>query len=533
MKRIALVFALFALLLSGTVAIAAVKTGATCSKAGLTSVSSGIKFTCIKSGKKLVWDKGAKVKKPAVTVPEISKPEPTPTAPNVQPTTNLENSNCSKVGDQKTDSSGIVECRKVVDNKLKFIRIQNNFSEINNPTSPEPLKTCQLPDARGDKKEWTSIGYPATPTQAFRNSGLEKIVVVGVDFPDAPGKGKPSDLFKQDIELASQWVNWYSNSKLKFEFVTSDQWIRAPKTSENYNVGDHAEQLGTLTLAEMKTDFVLSIENYVDLSNTTAIWMYFPSDITKIVGKFAQRSSPVFTKKYGTVIADIYGIGKSNYDSKIQNWTFNVHEMLHPQGIMGHSPRAPWVFSIAMTDAGPSRGLDPWSQLILGWTNPEQNYCVKSEDLKPVNLTLVPNEREQKGLNSIMVKLSDTKMLVVESHRADKWSPGLEQGFYGVMVSVLDMTATPTWGGEEGFSRYLKVDKANHGLHQPIGTKIPGFPEYQGNYGLVNGYGIANDQIYWDLNYMMYLGESITFENIKVSLIATGDNDTVEIAKIS
>ena len=427
MKRIALIFALIASLLTGTVAIAAVKAGAACTKAGSTSVVSGKKFTCIKSGKRLVWDKGVAVKKPMVAAPETPKPEVE--KPTVNTTTNLENSDCSKMGESKTDSQGMVECRKVLGNKLKYIRILNNFTNISNPPSSEPISTCQLPDARGVNKEWTSIGYPATPTQAFRNSGVEKIVVVGVDFPDAPGKGKPSDLFKDDIEIAGQWVKWYSNSKLKFEFVTSDEWIRAPKSSENYNVGDHAEQLGTLTLAEMKTDFVLSIENYVDLSNTTAIWMYFPSDITKIVGKFAQRSSPVFTKKYGTVIADIYGIGKSNYDSKIQNWTFNVHEMLHPQGIMGHSPRAPWVFSIAMTDAGPSRGLDPWSQLILGWTNPEQIYCIKRENLKSLNLTLVPNEREQQGLNSIMVKLSDTKMLVVESHRSDKWSPGLEKVF--------------------------------------------------------------------------------------------------------
>ena len=37
---------------------AAVKAGASCSKAGITSVASGKKFTCIKSGKKFVWDKG-------------------------------------------------------------------------------------------------------------------------------------------------------------------------------------------------------------------------------------------------------------------------------------------------------------------------------------------------------------------------------------------------------------------------------------------------------------------------------------------
>lgn len=42
---------------------AAVKTGATCKKVGLTSIASGKTFTCIKSGKKLVWNKGVVVKK--------------------------------------------------------------------------------------------------------------------------------------------------------------------------------------------------------------------------------------------------------------------------------------------------------------------------------------------------------------------------------------------------------------------------------------------------------------------------------------
>jgi hypothetical protein len=37
---------------------AAVKAGASCSKAGITSVASGKTFTCIKSGKKLIWNKG-------------------------------------------------------------------------------------------------------------------------------------------------------------------------------------------------------------------------------------------------------------------------------------------------------------------------------------------------------------------------------------------------------------------------------------------------------------------------------------------
>jgi len=51
---------------------ATAKAGASCPKLKATSVVKGKKFTCIKSGKKLVWNKGVLVKAPA------AKPSPTP-----------------------------------------------------------------------------------------------------------------------------------------------------------------------------------------------------------------------------------------------------------------------------------------------------------------------------------------------------------------------------------------------------------------------------------------------------------------------
>ena len=47
-------------------ASAAVKEGAACKKAGQSSTVSGRKFTCIKKGSKLVWNKGVVVKKAQV-----------------------------------------------------------------------------------------------------------------------------------------------------------------------------------------------------------------------------------------------------------------------------------------------------------------------------------------------------------------------------------------------------------------------------------------------------------------------------------
>ena len=51
---------------------AAVKAGGTCSKVGVKSVASSKTYTCIKSGKKLVWDKGIANQKEAATNPLIT-----------------------------------------------------------------------------------------------------------------------------------------------------------------------------------------------------------------------------------------------------------------------------------------------------------------------------------------------------------------------------------------------------------------------------------------------------------------------------
>jgi hypothetical protein len=61
---------LLAILLIDQSALAAVKAGSSCSKVGLKSISGGKTFTCVKSGKKLVWDKG-------VLIPVV-KPSPSP-----------------------------------------------------------------------------------------------------------------------------------------------------------------------------------------------------------------------------------------------------------------------------------------------------------------------------------------------------------------------------------------------------------------------------------------------------------------------
>jgi hypothetical protein len=78
-RTLALLFVLISSLTVPASVSAAVKQGDSCKKVGASSIAKGMKFTCVKSGKKLVWGKGVKVIAPA------SNPSPKPT-PSSSPT---------------------------------------------------------------------------------------------------------------------------------------------------------------------------------------------------------------------------------------------------------------------------------------------------------------------------------------------------------------------------------------------------------------------------------------------------------------
>jgi hypothetical protein len=79
-KLLFLLVASLAIALIQPSATAAVKPGSKCGKQGQTSTSGGVKYTCIKSGNKLVWNKGVAVKKPAPVVTPSPSATPTPSA---------------------------------------------------------------------------------------------------------------------------------------------------------------------------------------------------------------------------------------------------------------------------------------------------------------------------------------------------------------------------------------------------------------------------------------------------------------------
>jgi len=110
-------------------AIAAVKAGATCTRAGSTSIVSSKKFTCVKSGKKLVWDKGVAVAPKASVAPAVVYPTgPTSLDDLVENYKGIAYAAWSK-------SSAVIKSSNAVAPPIKMITGPNTKLRIENPST--------------------------------------------------------------------------------------------------------------------------------------------------------------------------------------------------------------------------------------------------------------------------------------------------------------------------------------------------------------------------------------------------------------
>ena len=107
MKKVLLSFVLLFALLTPTQATAAVKAGGVCKKAGQVSNFAGKKFTCIKSGQRLIWNKGVVITKTkSAASPTPSKEIDLSASALITPVDLLTPLDICKTADVTTRSSG-------------------------------------------------------------------------------------------------------------------------------------------------------------------------------------------------------------------------------------------------------------------------------------------------------------------------------------------------------------------------------------------------------------------------------------------
>ena len=280
------------------------------------------------------------------------------------------------------------------------------------------------------------------------------------------------------------------------------------KETAQYNLqkGDRA------TVLPMAQDVVTAADPEVDYTNSDFVFVLFPRSINLGVPDLGMANWRVESNE--GPVKNLFGGSEYFYNNGFDLWSFWVHEWGHPMGLPGHTPRS--SISIMDNQNGSSVVLNVWDTFFSGWMGSDELYCMPIEE-KSKEITLIPLERLQRGPRGVIVPISETNALVIESHRAEGWGKrmmdaeyGRQSGnfgtaSYGVAVFWLDTTTdTNRYAGSSGFTDTDTGEKWGDHL-VPAGASQP-----------------------FDL---LIKGDKVTYRGVTVEFVKTGDYDTVRITK--
>ena len=176
------------------------KPGATCSKVGATSIVANVKFTCIKSGKKFVWNEDVKV---------VVKTTPTPT-PAASPTTTAVVKPSTPTPKPTSVSIPIPISLPVSQGEITFANILENVEKVSQVAYENAQKTFSLNSTPVGMKSTIWVGPTTVPVGSMSE---EERITKAMKFWSGFNQPKSIGLFffnTQDEPLAEiaydKWV---------------------------------------------------------------------------------------------------------------------------------------------------------------------------------------------------------------------------------------------------------------------------------------------------------------------------------------
>jgi hypothetical protein len=394
-KRLIAVLSILFISLSQSLvsANAAVKAGGACKKAGITSTTSGKIFTCVKSGKKLVWSKG------------------------ISTTTSVQ------------------------------------FTEVGTTVDVE---SCKLLDARRNKQQPNNVGFPLQE-DIIPVTGNLNVIVIPVDFSDRPGGQLPSEYLIDQTNKMNEWYKFFSGNQVNLSFQIGKEWVRAPKADSEYVVPKSvANSPGVAVDVQFKMaqDIITASKNQFDFKKSSILFFYTPTIKSvdyDMGGRGVNLSTPDGSKNFFFWGGGAYHFDDRNVKASLKKekmWAFWIHEMLHSQGLALHSPANGSSTGLHADQYGTSLAIDSWELFRLGWiANPNVACLDKSLGINN-KLILKPIELGSKIARFAVVKLNSYEALVIESRRPTGYSKEWKLDQKGILVYRIDMRNDNDRSGE-------------------------------------------------------------------------------------
>ena len=455
------------LLLIPTSAISAprVVPGTSCKVQEQSTIYLNKTYTCIKSGKRLVWSKGVAVFKPI--------PIPTPTS---------------------TSTSLLT------------------YSQPSVPS--DPIELCKIKEA-SQRRWFTWAGFPETTPQYLQaiagpvhKTGTVKWALIPVDFADLSGDKDWRPRIEKETKLLSEWFEIVSEGKFKVEWVISDKWVTLPGLSTDYTLVKGQNSPGGIKF--FKTAMTTADSNF-DFTNIQSVNFILPSN--QNIANEGENGFP-WDQHVKDLVTNEGRISSFTISGKYQTrdnkslWNYWVHEFGHAIGLP-HIGSSQIVNSFHPLDImgnqdGYTRELSGWLRFVAGWLDDAKVHCQEFSNLSSSEITLVPISDRGDGIKMVVIPITNSKSLIIESRRETKFSCTMPTKRDGVLAYIYNSTL----GHGENFL-------------------IPFTPEGR------QDEGSSNCSVSHLPNPLLYKGQKIDFEGVTIEILDSMNYDKIRITKKS
>ncbi len=410
------------------------------------------------------------------------------------------------------------------------------------PTAPSAdPSNCRTPDVRdalGTRLANYSVGFPLegnTPT-----TGNIRVALIPVDFPEATGTQQEISDAEAQILLFNEWVTFQSRSTLTVNWTVHEEWLRASMPSSDYGFSFEANEAAMAAgvsaaehIAKVEafgTEMVALADPFIDFTDNQFVYFLFPKTITGIDPHIGNFDLNVPSDE--GPLAKMWGGGAffyrtlDYYQDAHELWSVWVHEIGHTWGLAGHAPVAilgteqesgsyDTDLHLMGTQDALHKVFSVWDQWLLGWLPENEVYCLPASQLDTTDVELVALERSgESGYRTAMVPLTESSILVVESHRSEGYGVRAAPVGNAVVVYVVDTT--------------LDYDRS---LESGGGIALDRFAFYLAPSLTDAERSERGPSSRARRDPFLILGESVTYEGVTVTVVQSDEHDVVRITR--
>jgi M6 family metalloprotease-like protein len=342
-----------------------------------------------------------------------------------------------------------------------------------------------------------------------QKTGTVKWALIPLDFSDLPGEANFKSRIDEQMKLTSKWFDTVSEGKYIVEWVVADKWARLPGKTSDYAISQSVNLNNAANGPKLFKDAMVAADPFFNFTGVQTVNFILPKGQS-----FIQESSQGFpwdeavknlVTNEGSVSS--YSIPGKMFDSdNRQYWSYFAHEFGHAMAIphVGSS-REPNPFlglDIMGNQDGESKELSGWLRFVAGWLDDEKVYCQELSTLKNADVTLVPLSGSGNGVKMVVVPISETKAVVIESRRETKFSCMMPSKRNGVLVYTYDATLMH---GEDFLKPVTPEGRANENSSNCPAVPYP--------------------------NPILYKGQKISVEGVKIEVVDSLNYDKIKISR--